>query len=99
MGIGIAEKSHETRRDRWGGNVNHKSLHFKITEHVTKDLCQNRDLWFTLPPQRSLLVSWLFSAIPIPILNFQFFIHLYYLNARMTVQLEYFVILYALIGY
>jgi len=24
--IGIAEKSHETRRDRWGGNVNHKSL-------------------------------------------------------------------------
>ena len=26
MGIGIAEKSHKTRRDRWGGNVNHKSL-------------------------------------------------------------------------
>ena len=26
MGIGIAEKSHETRRDRWDGNVNHKSL-------------------------------------------------------------------------
>ena len=25
-GIGIAEKSHETRSDRWGGNVNHKSL-------------------------------------------------------------------------
>jgi len=24
--IGIAEKSKETRRDRWGGNVNHKSL-------------------------------------------------------------------------
>ena len=24
--IGIAKKSHETRRDRWGGNVNHKSL-------------------------------------------------------------------------
>ena len=24
--IGIAEKSHETRRDRWGGNVNDKSL-------------------------------------------------------------------------
>ena len=22
MGIGITEKSHETRRDRWGGNVN-----------------------------------------------------------------------------
>ena len=25
QGIGIAEKSQETRRDRWGGNVNHKS--------------------------------------------------------------------------
>jgi len=23
---GIAEKSHETRRDRWGGKANHKSL-------------------------------------------------------------------------
>jgi len=26
QGIGIAEKSKETRKDRWGGNVNHKSL-------------------------------------------------------------------------
>jgi len=26
LGIGIAEKSLETRRDRWGGNVNPKSL-------------------------------------------------------------------------
>ena len=26
QGIGIAEKSQETRRDRWGGNVNHKCL-------------------------------------------------------------------------
>ena len=34
---------------------------------------QNRDLWFTLPPQRSLLVLWLFSAIPIPILKFPIF--------------------------
>jgi len=24
--IGIAEKSQETRRDRWGGNVDHKFL-------------------------------------------------------------------------
>ena len=24
QGIGIAEKSQETRRDCWGGNVNHK---------------------------------------------------------------------------
>jgi len=36
-GIGIAEKSHETRRDRWGGNVNHKSyltLHDPYTSFV-----------------------------------------------------------------
>jgi len=26
QGIGIAEKSQGTRRDPWGGNVNHKSL-------------------------------------------------------------------------
>jgi len=26
MGIGIAEKSHETRRDCWGGNVNHAQI-------------------------------------------------------------------------
>ena len=25
-GIGIAEKTYKTRRNRWGGNVNHKSL-------------------------------------------------------------------------
>jgi len=25
-GIGIAEKTYKTRKDRWGGNVNHKSL-------------------------------------------------------------------------
>jgi len=24
--IGIAEKSHKTRKDHWGGNVNHKFL-------------------------------------------------------------------------
>ena len=34
---------------------------------------QNRDLWFTLPPQQPLLVLWLFSAIPIPILKFPIF--------------------------
>ena len=34
---------------------------------------QNRDLWFTLPPQQSLLVLWIFSAIPIPILKFLIF--------------------------
>ena len=26
QGIGIAENSQETRRDHWGGNVNHKCL-------------------------------------------------------------------------
>jgi len=35
-------------------------------------------LWFTWPLQRSLLVSWLFSAIPILLLNFQFFVTLVY---------------------
>ena len=35
-----------------------KMLHLSIKS-------QNRDLWFTLPPQRSLLGSWLFLAIPI----------------------------------
>ena len=34
---------------------------------------QNRDLWFTLTSQQSLLVWWLFSAIPIPILKFPIF--------------------------
>jgi len=38
----------------------------------------NRDLWFTLPPQRSLLVTWLFSVIPILILKFSFFNALVY---------------------
>ena len=40
------------------------------------EVSQNRDLWFTLPPQRSLLVLWLFSAIPIPILKLPILIHL-----------------------
>jgi len=45
---------------------------------------QNRDLWFTLPPQRSLLVSWLFSAIPIPILKFSFFYYTSYYYEALT---------------
>jgi len=35
MRIGITEKSHETRRDHWGGRVNHKSL-FWLYNHSTK---------------------------------------------------------------
>jgi len=72
QGIGIAEKSQETRRNRWGGNVNHKSLfwlHKMFMDHWVKI---RRDLWFTLPPH---LVSWLFSAIPIPCLKILFFYH------------------------
>ena len=38
-------------------------------------LNQNKGLGFTLPPQRSLLVSRLFSAIPIPCLKILFFNH------------------------
>ena len=37
----------------------------------------NSDLWFTLPPQRSLPFSWIFSAIPIPCLRKLFFIIFY----------------------
>ena len=35
MGIGIAEKSHKTKRDCWGGNVNHKSLCW--LHYITED--------------------------------------------------------------
>jgi len=73
MRIEIAEKSHETRRDCWGGHVNHKSL-FWLYNHWANEVyeaeilghkrqSQNRDLWFTWPPQRS-LVSWLFFSDP-----------------------------------
>ena len=78
MGIGIVEKSHKTRRDRWGGNVN-LLCHFEVSQNrsvwftLPPTESQNRNLWFTLPPQRSLLVLWLFSAIPIPILKFPIF--------------------------
>ena len=37
------------------------------------EVSQNRDLWFTLPPQRSLLVLWLFLAIPISYFKFKIF--------------------------
>ena len=70
MGIGIAEKSHKTRRDRWGGNVRKSQIPILTLSQIFSymlynfEASQNRDLWFTLPPQRSLLVLWLFSAIP-----------------------------------
>jgi len=76
--IGIAEKSQETRKDCWGGNVNHKFLIW-LHKNVYRSLSQNRHLWFTLPPQRSLLISWLFSAIPIPCLKILFFCWSYHL--------------------
>jgi len=92
--IGITEKSHGTRRDHWGGNVNCKSLFWlynhsrsimklRTIRHSTNEASwswivesqsQNRDLWFTWPPQRSLLVLWLFSAILL--LKFSTFIRL-----------------------
>ena len=37
--IGIAEKSQETRRDRWDSNVNHKSL-FDSIKNVYRSLSQ-----------------------------------------------------------
>jgi len=71
QGIGIAEKRQETRRDRWGGNVTTNSYltHWSMHNHL------NRDLWFTLPPQWSFLVSRPFLlAILILCLNILFFI-------------------------
>ena len=56
--------------------------HFEVSQNgdlwytLRPTKSQNRDLWFVLPPQQSLLVLWLFSAIPIPILKFPIFIRL-----------------------
>jgi len=80
QGIEIAEKSQETRRDYWGGN----NPYFDSNKNVYRSLSQNRDFWFTLPPQRSLLVSWLFSAIPIPCLKILFFHHSSYTYTSNT---------------
>jgi len=80
--IGIAEKSKETRRDCWGGNVKHKSLF----ENVYGSPSQSWDLWFILPSQQSLLVFLLFSVIPIPCLKILFFYHsslCFFLNPLM----------------
>ena len=62
QGIGIAKKSQETRRDRWGGNTN--PYFDPVIGHAKFYWSQNRNLWFTLLLQQSLLVSWLFLAIP-----------------------------------
>ena len=46
QGIGIAEKSLETRRDHWGGNVNYKSLFDSIKmfmDHFTDHQVSNMD--------------------------------------------------------
>ena len=88
QGIGIAEKSLETRRDHWGGNVNpnpyfdlviHKVIHIgdSVICKVIRKHCNGVKIgiWgLHYHPQRSLLVSRLFSAIPIPCLKFLFLI-------------------------
>ena len=71
--IGIAEKSREIKRDCCGDNVNHKSLFDSVIHKHFNAWSQNRDLWFTLSPQQSLLVSRLFSVIPISCLKILFF--------------------------
>ena len=60
----IAKKSQETTTNPYFDTV---------ISHAKFKWSQNRDLWFTLPPQQSFLVSWLFSVIPIPCLKFLFF--------------------------
>jgi len=71
QGIGIAEKA-KKQKGIAGVVANACKPYFD-------SVSQNRDLWFTLPPQRSLLVSWFFSAIPIPCLKILFFYHSFYI--------------------
>ena len=59
---------------KWLEFVHGKKPFTILNSYALWSLSQNRDLWFTLPPQRSLLVSWLFSAISIPCLKILFFI-------------------------
>jgi len=54
-------------------------------------LLRVRDLWFTLPSQRSLLVSWLFSAIPILLLKFSIFYYTSILSLYRNTSLVCFV--------
>jgi len=68
QGIGIAEKSQETWRDLWGGNVNHKSLFwFSDFNGVKIGICSLH--------YHPAIVSWLCSAISIPCLKILFFYH------------------------
>jgi len=79
--IGITEKSHEINRDRWGGNVNHKTpfdstnipqiKQLKCRESTTYS--QSRDLWFTSPPPVILSCFMAFSATPFVFLKFAIF--------------------------
>ena len=61
MGIGIAEKSHKTRRDRWGGNVNHKSL-FVTGSTKTVLIAQDRKFDFFTQTQSLMNVLSSFTA-------------------------------------
>jgi len=71
---------HSTNKASWlRASIQQIKHHDWATYHSTNEVLirvlqsQNRDLWYTLPPQRSHLVSWLFSAIPIPLLKFSIF--------------------------
>jgi len=59
--------------------------HYEAETLGHKSQSQNTDLWFKLPPQRSLLVSWLFSEIPILLLKFSIF---YYTSIKVGPQTE-----------
>jgi len=55
---------------------------------IAKSQSQNRDLWFTLPPQQSPLVSWLFSVIPIVLLKFSIFYYISVNSVESTTELK-----------
>jgi len=64
--MGITEKSHETRRDRWVvTNLYFGSMTIQeaAIQQMKHHEAESRDFWLTLQPQRSLLVLWLFSVI------------------------------------
>jgi len=58
---------------KWLEFVHGKKPFTILNSYALWSLSQNRDLWFTLPPQWSLLVSWLFSVISIPCLKIFFY--------------------------
>jgi len=70
--------------------IKHHEAAIQLMKHHDESQSQNRDLWFTLSPQRSLLVSWLFLAIPILLLKFSIF---YYTSIIIIIHIIIIIIL------